>query len=381
MSLYFGTMYDIAQAVVIVVLYLVAIFVVISAIRERCKNRRLIIALVVIGISMQTIYVITPYWTGINTHNYNKGGVSTDDLGESANTNDLILTKDTSRKQDTRLYGNVIVYMTSEEEFAQTKYSNGDTKLLQMNNKNDVGTTKARLLRYKNLRCADLRLLSLVHCSLVFTSLLLAAVRQNVPDNRQTMVRCVVLVYGAILTVIIAILYAFRTSNNTDILSFGPLAINFQLVVCSQDALEQFLPIFLETVCLFGPCVGMLLVALYRKTGHNQGKADRRFNVFQECRAEHEEDCMACSGMNDILATILVFIVVVLFTARSIHYIYTYVTHGQFYDIWIIACVMVICSTISLNNVFNMFSPKLNSKDSIVIEEKSSLRETKNNIL
>ncbi|XP_021358889.1 uncharacterized protein LOC110453956 isoform X2 [Mizuhopecten yessoensis] len=382
---FLGTMYDVIQALVVFLLYAIAIVTVINAIRQRCKNRLLIIVCMVVGTSLQTVYLVAPYRTGFmdvrQHYSYLAGNVSdslTGSRSDSGSANDFRFNKHTAytKAMSTNLHGDVLVYRKQNEEITAGGYSNRkNAKILQGNKVPNTTTVTVKSSNndqsFPDFRCADLRLMALVHYGVICMSLLLASVRQNVSWKRQTTVKCGVLLYVVLLIGTIALLYALKTSVNHEIFSFKTASDSFQLVVCSQDARSQFLPIFLETVCLFGPSIGMLLVAFYKKT-------DRRFIVFKECRAAHEVECTACRGLDDVLENVLMCSVFVLLGVRPFHYIFTFVKHTQFYDIWVIACVFVFCASISVTNVWNIISHKLDCKDSIPIEAEKSPGEKKN---
>ncbi|XP_060068324.1 uncharacterized protein LOC132548467 [Ylistrum balloti] len=387
----FGTVFDIVQSVVICFLYLSSLTAVISAIRTRCKNRSLIIILAVTGILIQTIYLLAPYRVGLLNSNKwknifaeNDSDMPTDSL-TAANTDALRLPRHKYEPSDIQLYGNVIVYMTQEGEITNTKYPNMmDKSLLEekMDNEQYAVTKQAKswseIRSDDGFRCADLRLPTLFLYSLIFICLSLACVRQNKAVNLKPMVKFCMLIYVATLTSTLTFLYTLMPSDNTDIFTMRKPLDNLMLSICSQNVRNMFPTFIFETFGLYLPTVGVLLVALYWKTGNTKEKGDRRCHVFQECRTVHGEDCMACSGANNVVGHILLCYVGFLFIVRPIHYTYTYVTHDKFYDVWIIICVMIMCAGVSVNSVFNVVSSKFNNENAVSVDEHTSLSKEQN---
>lgn len=374
---YAGQVYDVIQALFVVFLYLIALIALVSSIRERCRNRWLIILLAVLGMVIQTFYLIGPYWPRSVSNNYtgpmpaDNHNVSKDNSGKSAIQSNLWFTNDRHDKQNIALHDDIIFYKSPEDAFTQKYHSGGELNTDADVDVTSVWTTKAVPVDYLDFSCADLRLVALCHGSLLFTVFVVAAVKQMVEKKHQTIVICGVVVYDVILTIVITILYLSKTSDNYAAFTLGSSSSQLQLFVCSQSARSQLLPFLLETICLFGPCVGVLLLVLSSKSGHGEEK-HQRFRVFQECRSESDEDCRACTEANAILRNVLICVAFILFVLRPSHYTYVFVSRGQFYDIWLIACTIIVSAAFSLNTLFNLISSK-DSKSVIPTTQREAL--------
>lgn len=108
--------------------------------------------------------------------------------------------------------------------------------------------------------CLDLRILAVISAGLIFTVLTMCAINQNIAKRKQYILYgCVILYYISVMC-IISWLQTTHASQKDDVFDLSRNTTIRLLPICEEDPRVMFISVLVESLCLFGPSLIVLLM-------------------------------------------------------------------------------------------------------------------------